>query len=853
MRRHQSTASIETSQWLQRRSRSCVEISISLSLLLLLLFVNSSINSDSLVVAFQILPVNHPRTRSHTVSLQRQSLSVQIVARQGLSSRHSGNNNNIAKTPSSTTTTVLFATNKLWDRLQIEEDDEPMWYLLNCVATNEIDLLRQCRQVFANNMNQKEDVIKFVVPIEKKTRSHGANKMVTDIKVKYPGYVFAKLRLCPYVYETIQNLDLCRSWMGTVNHKGYKKLPPAPLALNEDEIENFGLEDIIEDIDDDINGRSTTATDQKHTIDANGIILDNNEDDDENDNDDDDDEYNDPMYKNIDKKSLKQYKGFKVEDMVKVIQPGKFYNEDGIVRRLKDGQIFVRFYTYGTMFEEWISPNDLRKLTSDEVVRGLSSGNPTQPITQQDFDERNGIVSSGRQQYTSSGRPMDVRDALRSSLPVGGSSNSSGNDRNRRQDRIADRFKGNNNNNNNNVIRNEQRDADKNWNWYKEQQQQTNKQQDSVVGVDNEWTMRAGSQDDNNNNRWVEGDVDSQWGRKPQRQIRNEVRRTTPNSDNYMKNRLTEAAIDGTADWSTFVTPSVPLSKEAADVDKSSSTSTGPDDFFTSLMSDLNKDLPTTTDPNPLREYNNNNNYRSQRPNGDLRSRSPPPPVESQQITTNTNAADDFFSLLMSDLNKDIGGPTDMTNQKRSVQGPAPTAATSRQSSTTTSSSEDDFFASLMTDLNTNPTTIPPPRRMDNDSGGAVSKQIVRPNVIENNKKKNNDYTIQQDDDFFASLEAELETSLRISNNGAVGRTSASINDNVSPSTSTTTTTTTIPIPATKTNDPPTTRIPVVAPAPSLSSNLAKNTIPVLKDMLRERGLKVSGTKAELIERLSSS
>lgn len=90
--------------------------------------------------------------------------------------------------------------NKLWDRLEIEEDEEPFWYLLNCVAGLEIDLLRQCREICQN----LPDAIKFVVPTEIKTRSHGANRMVTETKVKYQGYVFAKLRLSPDVYEAIQ-------------------------------------------------------------------------------------------------------------------------------------------------------------------------------------------------------------------------------------------------------------------------------------------------------------------------------------------------------------------------------------------------------------------------------------------------------------------------------------------------------------------------------------------------------------------------------------------------------------------------------------------------------------------------
>jgi hypothetical protein len=96
------------------------------------------------------------------------------------------------------TSTTLFS--KLWDRMEIEEDEEPMWYVLNCVAGLEIDLLRQCRQ----RCEEMEDIEKFVVPMITSTRSHGANRMVKDIKVRYQGYVFGKLRLCPETYEVVQ-------------------------------------------------------------------------------------------------------------------------------------------------------------------------------------------------------------------------------------------------------------------------------------------------------------------------------------------------------------------------------------------------------------------------------------------------------------------------------------------------------------------------------------------------------------------------------------------------------------------------------------------------------------------------
>jgi len=254
----------------------------------------------------------------------------------------------------SITLTITSLQAKLWDRLEIEEDPEPFWYLLNCIAGFELDLLNQCRQ----KCSDMPDAIKFVVPTERKTRSHGANRMVTETKVKYQGYVFAKLRLCPEVYEAIQELDLCRSWMGTVNHKGYKKLPPAPVALNEVEVENFGLED--EDYED-----------EEEEEDEDAVIVDSEE---------EEEVVKDP----IDEQALAVYLGFKVEDMVKVTAKNKFYNEDGIVRRLKDGKILIRFYTYGTMFEEWLDPGDVRKLDGEELLRGLSG--PSQPVTQRDFD-----------------------------------------------------------------------------------------------------------------------------------------------------------------------------------------------------------------------------------------------------------------------------------------------------------------------------------------------------------------------------------------------------------------------------------------------------------------------------------
>jgi transcription antitermination factor NusG len=602
--------------------------------------------------------------------------------------------NPFIRTSRSSCTTNLRA--KLWDRLEIEEDPEPMWYLLNCVATQEIDLLRQCRAV----TEDMPDAIKFVVPTVRKTRSHGANKMVTETKVKYQGYVFGKLRLCPEVYEAIQNLDLCRSWMGTVNHKGYKKLPPAPLSLNEIEVENFGLEE-------------WEGLEEEEEEDPDAVIVDNADED---------------VKPNYDVEALEVYLGLRVDDMVKVTKKNKFFDEDGIVRRLKEGQIFVRFYTYGTMFEEWLDPGDVRKLTNDEVVRGLSG--PSQPITQQDFDgpDRNPRNFDER-------RPGSLRNTLMSSTD-GGS-------RNRRQDRTQrshgqerDRFGRSNQ---------ELAREDRNWEWYKDQKKE--KQTDAA---DSDWSMRAQTQR-GRDSQWAERDVDSQWGRKPQRP----ERRESQTQRKRQENRRAESAIEGNDDWSTFVSPSRGSSSSAPAVEE--------DDFFVSLMTDLSKDLGS-----------------------DQSSKSSA--SAGSKHSDNTSDEDDFFASLMSEIED---------KEEVSSLPPPQKIGTPKQK---TSSPDDDFFASLEAEL-----------------GKAVEE---RP------EKETDDA-----EDFFARLEAEIAPTLdpplpNFRGDGTNQSEKAPTNSSPPP-------------------------LQSVSKRSSLrSDDLGKKTMPALKEMLKERGLKVSGKKAELIDRL---
>ena len=449
---------------------------------------------------------------------------------------------------------------KLWDRLEIEEDEEPFWYLLNCIAGLELDLLNQCRA----KCNDMPDALKFVVPTERKTRSHGANRMVTETKVKYQGYVFAKLRLCPEVYEAIQQLDLCRSWMGTVNHKGYKKLPPAPVALNELEVENFGLEE--EEFEDN----------DEEEIDEDGVIVDSEE---------EELEIKNP----VDEEALKVYQGLKVEDMIKVTAKNKFYNEDGIVRRLKDGKIFVRFYTYGTSYEEWLDPNDVRKLDGEELLRGLSG--PSQPVTQRDFEE-----------------PQDSRDPINrrhAGLRQGlmGHVKGARGPRNTRRDRDS---RGDNRDLFGRTDE-ERRREEKNWKWYQEQQRKEDSRSPVSGQVDDEWNFQGQSRQKLDDNDSALRDVDAQWGRQSQRQRRREQQ-----PRNTAETRRVKNAVDGQDDWSTFVSPASAPAKSDEDA------------FFASLMEDLSDDLGSSSS------------------DSDTSVKKPP--------KKSTKDDDDFFASLMSEL-----------------------------------------------------------------------------------------------------------------------------------------------------------------------------------------------------------
>lgn len=631
---------------------------------------------------------------------------------------------------------------KLWDKLEIDPDpldEEPGWYLMNCIVGSEKDLLAQAKHVTRNL--PEELVEKLVVPQKRQLRSHGKTQKVVEVKVMYPGYVFCKMRICAETYELLQQLLLCRSWMaGTVNQKGYKKLPPAPIALSDDEVAKFkGLEEqtdaMYEKFGEDYTGRGDAGTDL-----------------------------------------LGQYEGYDVENMVKILE-GNFKGEDGVVRRLKDGLIMVRLYTYGNVLDQWFKPSEIRPMTDAEAMKGLTG--PSNPVNQDDFD-----LSIGK-------RPKRRDEGGRGlhSTSTGG-----GDTRMRRQDRINRGERGNKDM----YGRTEQKatEEEENWRQFREEQRASQEQKKGDM-----WGIKERTS-------WDSGDDAAQFdgGKwKSGRQMRREKKQDHRGSSDSQN---VQDAIDGGGEWDFFTDDSTTnkrnekaeeddffssLMSELSDTldetpkkenkqvkqqkDNTSSQSTE-DDFFTSLMSELSDTLEETPNETPKKE-----NKKIKQTKHDDKS-------ETQ------NNEDDFFTDLMSQLSESV----DTENEHQNVE---------KSKSNSGASSDDDFFASLEADLN----------ESLQDLSGDESPTKHQDNFFGLDDSNNSQ---SDEDDFFTSLENQLVEVLE----DDVPKSSSSDRHDVINSKS-------------PKND-----------VKSEKVDLNKLTVPILKDMLRERGLKVSGKKSDLIARL---
>lgn len=547
----------------------------------------------------------------------------------------------------------------------------------------------------------------------------------THISYDCQGYVFCKMRICAETYEPLQQLPLCRSWMaGTVNQKGYKKLPPAPIALSDEEVAKFkGLEE------------QTDAMYDKYGEDYTGRGDDGMD-------------------------LIDQYEGYRVENMVKILN-GNFKGEDGIVRRLKDGMIMVRLYTYGSVMDQWFQPKDIRPMTDAEAMKGLTG--PTIAVNQDEFD-----VSIGKKSVTQDLGGRGIRMA-------GG-----GGTRMRRQDRINRGERGNRDL----FGRNEQeiKEEEENWRQFREEQRASQQQRRGDL-----WGIKERSS-------WDSGDDAAQYtehGWKSGRQIRKEKKLHSGNSS---ESQNVQDAIDGGGSWDFF--------SPESETKQSEHNSKEEDDFFSSLMTELSDSMVEVEDDfmaelsvslDETQTTKESNHHEK---------------IEEKDSSYNGSNDDDFFNDLMSHLSDTLDDSREAKSEQEVKK------ESFDQNEKKSLEQEDDFFTDLMSQL----TDI-------ND---------------EENKESNKDHHSNiSEDDFFASLESDLNESLMESTaNYADENTSTSGHDlNIATENA-------------KNSDHSQSKS-AVSSKPSLTeSDLSSNTVASLKEMLKERGLKVSGKKSELISRL---
>eukprot|EP00566_Odontella_aurita_P004898 CAMPEP_0113545094 /NCGR_PEP_ID=MMETSP0015_2-20120614/11072_1 /TAXON_ID=2838 /ORGANISM="Odontella" /LENGTH=771 /DNA_ID=CAMNT_0000445425 /DNA_START=15 /DNA_END=2330 /DNA_ORIENTATION=- /assembly_acc=CAM_ASM_000160 len=708
--------------------------------------------------------------------------------------------------PAQATSTSLGG--KLWDKLGIESDDpgEYHWYVINCIATMELQLLQQVKRAAAEMPPRDRKYIKkLTVPTQRSLRSHGP-KNVVDVKALYPGYVFCQIRLCPETYEPLQRCPLTRSWMGTVHMKGMRKLPVIPVSLNDDEVEKFQLLD-----------EETDAMHAKYGKDYDGSG-------------------------DSGKDLLDQYAGYEVDGMVKVLG-GKHGGEDGVVKRLKDGKIKVRLFTYGTSFDEWYEPKEIRPMTDAEVLKGFTG--PEGPVSQTDYEESIGRKPKdfGRRGAVDEGGPGGRRGSLRNQL-TGSMSGGQGDRRNTRRDRQARGERGAQRDNFGRT-REEAEREDKQWKQYKEQQ----KAEESTQGS---WGLKG-------DKPWMYEDTQDISGQDDAADARQE--------DDRRRMRRRDGGGDerfgGDRDWQS-AGPStgrkVDRSRDDGGWDtsggaKDSSSGGDDDDFFAALMDDLSDTLDSAS---------SNDRAPSSRGGGSAK-----PSRSNVASQTQQREEDDFFASLMSDLGDDEPAPASAGKASSRAQSSgggggddddffaaleadlsdtldAPASSSSAASSGGAAAADDDFFASLESDLSgaldaplpspspsSSPKKAAAPAAADDDFFASLEEEMSRdldsPPPSSSSGRSGGGGAAAEEDDFFAALESDLSSEL-----------------DSSPAS--------VPAPAVKRAAP----APAAAAAAASGGgggggeNLSKLTVPALKDMLRERGLKVGGKKAELIERLQT-
>lgn len=513
----------------------------------------------------------------------------------------------------------------------------------------------------------------------------------------------------------------------------------------------------------------------------------------------------------------------------------------------------VRMFTYGQTYDEWMDPDAIRPLTDLEAMKGLSG--PTVPVDQDQFD-----ISIGKKDPSELEGDGPVRGRVESSLRQGLMENAGvAPGRNRREDRVARGENGQKD-----MFGRTPEDIKKEeatWLAYREEKRagvrggertgdrgtgereeieyvipdteaKKQKAQGPKKGRDTwgiversswsggEYGFEADSEQEERDlmrrtagvysgrperggrgrgGRGGRGDS----GRGAQGDRRGDTRGGFDDRRDDRERRPARDRQDGRDDdWSTSSSPN----------DESTAVE---DDFFDSLMSELSDDLDNDSDGSRAR---GTRHHDSAGPNSRA--------TESKS----SGEEDSFFENLMSEL----GGALDSE----------PSPSQSQNAKSEQKLDDDDFFSNLEAELS---------QSLGGNFGGDKEE-----------KKKEDPFGgDDDDDDFFASLQQEMGKALDDSpeaEEGGGDEASAddffsSLMDDLSDDL------------ADEFDESPAVQEAASTESPLLESHSANEeassashhsdlkslTVPALKDMLRSKGLKVGGKKAELIERLQSA
>jgi hypothetical protein len=132
---------------------------------------------------------------------------------------------------------------------------------------------------------------------------------------------------------------------------------------------------------------------------------------------------------------------YEIGEMLRVVA-GPYAGETGAVRMVRDGELVVRLWTYGTQLDVYIAPEKCRKLSGEEKAAIAEGGidGPTRAIGQDEFDIAQGRTPRTKYSANDPNNPandpkfMREREERRRAMEKGGwGGRNEG--RNRREDR----------------------------------------------------------------------------------------------------------------------------------------------------------------------------------------------------------------------------------------------------------------------------------------------------------------------------------------------------------------------------------------------------------------------------------